>query len=136
MASLTATHGPQPADGALDVSAAALDASVDPPDDDTDGALLEMPLIGTFTGPHSAPRLVSHRQASLFADALSLVEQAHVNPSRRILSLLGMPIGEFFLVEELAEACGRSDRWSFLFSSAPLNLPGGVGSPNNAYAVL
>ena len=35
-----------------------------------------------------ARRLVSHRQATLFADALSLVEQARINPTRRILSLL------------------------------------------------
>lgn len=55
---------------------------------------------------------------------------------RRILSLLGMPIGEFFLVEELSEACAARKDWTFMFSSAPLNLPGGVGSPNNAYAIL
>jgi len=55
---------------------------------------------------------------------------------RRILALLGMPIGEFFVLDELAEACAAADRWSFLFVSAPLNLPRGVGSPNNAYAVL
>ena len=55
---------------------------------------------------------------------------------RRILSLLGMPIGEFFLVEELSEACAARGDWSFMLSSAPLNLPGGVGSPNNAYAIL
>jgi len=55
---------------------------------------------------------------------------------RRILSLLGMPIGEFFLVDELAEACAARNDWSFMFTSAPLNLPGGVGSPNNAYAIL
>lgn len=55
---------------------------------------------------------------------------------RRILALLGMPIGEFFAVDELALACERRQNWSFLFTSAPLNLPNGVGSPNNAYAVL
>jgi kynurenine formamidase len=55
---------------------------------------------------------------------------------RRILALLGMPIGEFFLLDELAEACASRRNWSFLFTAAPLNLPGGVGSPNNAYAVL
>lgn len=83
---LIATHGPDPVDGALDISAAALDASPEPPD--MDEALLEMPLVATFAGSDAAPKLVSHRQAALFADALSLVEQAHINPSRRILSLL------------------------------------------------
>ena len=55
---------------------------------------------------------------------------------RRILALLGMPIGEFFVLDELAKACAQRRTWSFLFTSAPLNLPKGVGSPNNAYAVL
>jgi hypothetical protein len=55
---------------------------------------------------------------------------------RRILTLLGMPIGEFFAVDELAAACAERQDWTFLFTSAPLNLPNGVGSPNNAYAVL
>ena len=85
---LIATHGAEPVDGALDVSAAALDASPEPRDDPSGGASLEMPLIATFAGPGTAPRLVSHRQATLFADALSLVEQAGINPTRRILSLL------------------------------------------------
>ena len=49
---------------------------------------VEAPLIGTFQGSINAPILVSHRQASLFADALSLVEQARINPSKRIISTL------------------------------------------------
>lgn len=85
---LIATHGAEPVDGALDVSAAALDAAPEPRDDEAGEPPLEMPLIATFTGPGTAPRLVSHRQATLFADALSLVEQARINPTRRILSLL------------------------------------------------
>ena len=84
---LIATHGAEPVDGALDVSAAALDASSATPDEEAEGAL-EMPLIATFAGTGATLRLVSHRQATLFADALSLVEQAHINPTRRILSLL------------------------------------------------
>ena len=54
----------------------------------------------------------------------------------RILALLGMPIGEFFAVDELAAICAHRQDWTFLFTSAPLNLPNGVGSPNNSYAVL
>ena len=85
---LIATHGAEPVDGALDVSAAALDASTEPPEQTTGDPPLEMPLIATFAGAPTTPRLVSHRQATLFADALSLVEQAQINPTRRILSLL------------------------------------------------
>ena len=54
----------------------------------------------------------------------------------RILALLGMPIGEFFLLDSLADACSAAGRWSFMLVSAPFNLPNGVGSPNNAYAIL
>ena len=84
---LIATHGTEPVDGALDVSAAALDGSSEPADGEEEGAL-EMPFIATFAGKGATLRLVSHRQATLFADALSLVEQARINPTRRILSLM------------------------------------------------
>jgi kynurenine formamidase len=84
--------------------------------------------------------LWDHRISAVAADNPALevmqVRREEGFLHRRILTLLGMPIGEFFLVDELAEACAAENRWSFLFSSAPLNLPGGVGSPNNAYAVL
>lgn len=48
----------------------------------------------------------------------------------------GMPIGESFNLEELARRCGELGRWSFLFVSVPLNVPGGVASPPNAVAIL
>jgi kynurenine formamidase len=84
--------------------------------------------------------LWDHRISAVAADNPALevmqVRREEGFLHRRILTLLGMPIGEFFLVDELAQVCAETKRWSFLFSSAPLNLPGGVGSPNNAYAVL
>lgn len=54
---------------------------------------------------------------------------------RRILPLLGVPIGELFDLDALAAACASDGRYSFLFSSAPLPLLGGVGSPANAVAI-
>jgi kynurenine formamidase len=53
----------------------------------------------------------------------------------RLLPLLGMPIGELFDLEAWAAACGRDGRYDALFSSMPLNLPAGVGSPANAMVV-
>ncbi|OAA63601.1 hypothetical protein SPI_03764 [Niveomyces insectorum RCEF 264] len=53
-----------------------------------------------------------------------------------LLAQWGMPIGEMFDVEALAEECARQKRWSFFFTSAPLNLPGGVASPPNALAIF
>lgn len=52
-----------------------------------------------------------------------------------MLSYFGMPIGEMWNLEELAEACASDRHYDFFFTSAPLNIPGGVGSPPNAIAV-
>ncbi|KAL4929671.1 uncharacterized protein BDV17DRAFT_53640 [Aspergillus undulatus] len=52
------------------------------------------------------------------------------------LSNWGMPIGEYFDLEELGEYCKSKGRWSFFLSSVPLKVPGGVASPPNAIAIL
>jgi kynurenine formamidase len=52
-----------------------------------------------------------------------------------MLSFFGMPIGEMWNLEELAQACAGDGHYDFFFTSAPLNIPGGVGSPPNAIAV-
>jgi kynurenine formamidase len=52
-----------------------------------------------------------------------------------MLSFFGMPIGEMWNLEELAEDCASDNRYEFFFTSAPLNIPGGVGSPPNALAI-
>ncbi|MQA87233.1 MAG: cyclase family protein [Streptosporangiales bacterium] len=54
---------------------------------------------------------------------------------RRIIPLLGMAVGELFVLDELAEAAEADGRFDFLFVSIPMNLPGGVGSPGNAIAI-
>ena len=52
------------------------------------------------------------------------------------LSLWGMPMGELWDLEELAEECKRQNRWSFFFTSEVVNVPGGVASPPNALAIF
>jgi kynurenine formamidase len=52
-----------------------------------------------------------------------------------MLSFFGMPIGEMWNLEDLAEDCANDNRYQFFFTSAPLNIPGGVGSPPNALAI-
>ena len=49
----------------------------------------------------------------------------------RVLALLGIPLGEFFVLDELAADCRRDARWEGFFTSAPLRLRGGIGSPPN-----
>ncbi|KAJ8595833.1 hypothetical protein M405DRAFT_782599 [Rhizopogon salebrosus TDB-379] len=51
-----------------------------------------------------------------------------------ILGLYGMPIGEFFDLEALSELCQATGRYTFFFSSWPLNILGGAASPPNAAA--
>ncbi|KAG9775987.1 hypothetical protein KCU88_g5024, partial [Aureobasidium melanogenum] len=53
-----------------------------------------------------------------------------------ILSGLGLPIGELFDLEELARQCAKEKRWTFMFTSEVLNVPGGVASPPNALAIM
>jgi kynurenine formamidase len=50
----------------------------------------------------------------------------------RLIPLLGMPIGELWWLDDLAADCAADGRYEFFVTSAPLNMPGGVGSPPNA----
>ncbi|KAF3386332.1 hypothetical protein F1880_001662 [Penicillium rolfsii] len=52
------------------------------------------------------------------------------------LSMFGLPLGELWDLKELAKQCRDERRWTFLFTSAPLDVPGAVGSPTNALAIL
>jgi len=55
---------------------------------------------------------------------------------RRLIPLLGVVLGELFDLDDLAEACADAGRWTFTFVGVPLNMPGGLGSPANAVAIL
>lgn len=52
-----------------------------------------------------------------------------------LLAFFGTPIGEMWNLEALAEDCAADQRYEFFLTSAPLNIPGGVGSPPNALAI-
>ncbi len=53
----------------------------------------------------------------------------------RALPLLGLPLGELFVLAPLAEECARDRRYEFMVVSAPLNVEGGIASPPNAVAI-
>jgi len=53
----------------------------------------------------------------------------------RALPLLGLPLGELFVLAPLAEECARDRRYDFMVVSAPLNVEGGIASPPNAVAI-
>lgn len=48
----------------------------------------------------------------------------------------GMPIGELWDLEKLADECERQKRWSFFLCSKPVYVPGGVASPPNVVAIF
>jgi hypothetical protein len=53
-----------------------------------------------------------------------------------MLISLGTPLFDNCDLEQLAERANRLGRWEFLFSAAPLAVPGGTGSPLNPIAVF
>ena len=99
-----------------------------------------MDCPGLAPGTEMAAWLWDHRVAAVAADNPALevlkVRKEEGFLHRRIMALLGMPIGEFWYLEELSRACHERGRHDFFLTSAPLNLPKGVGSPSNAYAIL
>jgi hypothetical protein len=53
----------------------------------------------------------------------------------QLIAYFGMNLGEMWDVEALAEDCASDGVYEFMLTSAPLNIPGGVGSPPNALAI-
>jgi kynurenine formamidase len=53
----------------------------------------------------------------------------------KLIPHFGMPIGELWWLADLTDDCAADGMYEFLFTSAPLNVPGGVGSPPNAMAI-
>jgi kynurenine formamidase len=53
----------------------------------------------------------------------------------RALPLLGLPLGELFVLAPLAEDCARDRRYEFMMVSAPMTLEGGIATPPNAIAI-
>ncbi|WP_171013047.1 cyclase family protein [Microbacterium sp. 2FI] len=67
----------------------------------------------------------------------AMAPSSHSGMLHRILiPLLGMTIGELWRLDELAVACAARRRYDVFVTAQPLNLPGGVGSPANAMAIL
>ncbi len=54
---------------------------------------------------------------------------------RTLIPLLGIPIGELWYLDDLANDCADDGVYEFMLTSAPLHMPGGVGSPPNALAI-
>lgn len=78
--------------------------------------------------------------AALCADNVAVEVTPPRSPTSRLhptlIGSLGLAMGELFDLVELSAACADRRRYEFCFIAKPWNLPGGVGSPANAMAIL
>lgn len=58
------------------------------------------------------------------------------NMHETLLAGWGLPMGDLFYLEDLAELCKKMGRWAFVVSSSPMNCARGVSSPANIMAIL
>jgi kynurenine formamidase len=94
---------------------------------------------GLYPGPEMAEFLWDSGAAAVVADNLA-VEVVPGSPKigylhRSLIPLLGFAVGEYFDLGALARDSEQDGCYTSLFTAAPLNLPGGVGSPGNALAI-
>ena len=79
----------------------------------------------------------NHRIAAVAADNIAMEVTPVLDASfqhRRFMAMFGMPIGELWYLDKLAEDCARDGVYEFFLVSKPLNLKSGVGSPPNVLA--
>lgn len=94
---------------------------------------------GLDPGVETAAWLWDHRVAAVATDNPA-VEALPVSKDegflhRRLIPLLGMPLGELWDLEAAAEECLRRRTWTFTLVSVPCRLPAAAGSPANALAL-
>jgi len=96
-------------------------------------------FVGLAGNEESVEWLWDHHFAAVAGDAIAFEAWPPKAPYRlhdHFLAFWGTPIGELWNLEGLAEACKRENKYSFMLTSAPLNIQGGVASPPNAIAIL
>jgi kynurenine formamidase len=54
---------------------------------------------------------------------------------RHLLPMLGLIVGELWLLDDLAADCADDGVYEFMVTCSPLNVIGGVGAPSNAIAI-
>ena len=99
----------------------------------------EMAFPGLDASMSMAGWLWDHRIAAVAGDSPTV----EFNPSDpatgwlhvRALAYLGMPFGEMWDLEALAADSEADGVYDCFLASAPLHVPGGIGSPPNAVAV-
>jgi kynurenine formamidase len=99
------------------------------------------PTPGLSQDEAVAEWLWDHEVAAVAADNPG-VERYPANPDDldrylhyRLITFLGMAIGEMFALDDLAADCAADGAYEGLLTSAPLNKRGGSGSPANVLAL-
>ncbi|MGD9894506.1 MAG: cyclase family protein [Dehalococcoidia bacterium] len=93
-----------------------------------------------LAGEELPPFLWDHRVTGVAADnpAFDMAPPAYegaISMHGALIGLLGIAIGEMWFLEDLAADCAEDGVYEFFLTSAPLNMPGGSGSPPNALAI-
>jgi kynurenine formamidase len=114
-------------------------------DQATRDALGAMPVPGMKTPGLSIDRSTDEwlwdRHVSAVASDVPALEALPYEPSVehflhwRIIPLLGLAVGEMFVLDPLAADCAEDGVYEGLFTGAPINKTGGSGSPANALAL-
>jgi kynurenine formamidase len=96
-------------------------------------------IVGVAQGEATLRFLWDHHFAAVACDTptfeVSPIPAQELSLHETLLALWGMPIGEMFYLEDLAEDTAATGKYDSFFSSAPLNKLGGVASPPNALAI-
>jgi kynurenine formamidase len=77
---------------------------------------------------------------NMAVEALRMGEQRNpleedVSLHKDLMALCGVPLGEFWYLEGLADDCAQDHVYDCMLTSAPMNKRGGAGSPPNALAM-
>lgn len=102
----------------------------------------ELHAPGLLAGKEMAAWLWNHHVASVATDTIAVESwpPAFADPERgffhiQLIAFFGMNLGELWDLDALADDCAADGVYEFMFTSAPLNITGGVGSPPNALAI-
>ncbi len=112
---------------------------------ETRDALAAMPVPGMKTPGLSADRSTDEwlwdRHVAAVASDVPALEALPYEPTVekflhwRVIPLLGLAVGEMFVLDALGADCVEDGVYEGLFTAAPINKAGGSGSPANALAI-
>ncbi len=102
----------------------------------------ELQAPGLLAGNEMAAYIWDNHVAAVATDTIAVESwpPAFADPERgffhiQLITYFRMNLGELWDVDALAADCAADGVYEFMFTSAPLNITGGVGSPPNALAI-